>query len=45
MERLLALNPSGDFHLTLYPAVGHDCYAHAYLDDGLYAWLSSRRKN
>ena len=45
MEQLLALNPSGDFRLTLYPAVGHDCYAHAYRDDSLYAWLSARRKN
>lgn len=45
MERLLACNAEGSFRLTLYPAVGHDCYEYAYQDDGLYAWLAGWRKS
>ncbi len=44
LRRLLEINPKGDFSLTLYPAVGHDCYDHAYRDPALYEWLRARRR-
>ena len=44
LRELLRVNPRGDFRLTLYPAVGHECYEHAYLDPALYAWLEEQRR-
>ncbi len=42
---LLDVQEKPNLRLTLYPAVGHGCYEHAYQEDALYAWLAGWEKN
>ena len=40
VEALLRIRPEGQYRLTLYPGIGHDCYDKAYLNGEVYRWLT-----
>lgn len=44
-QALLSIQEKANLRLTLYPAVGHGCYEHAYQEDMLYTWLEGWTKD